>query len=129
MYGNVEQAKELTGMRPVNLGMEDETALDDAIMTWLEAATDYIKRSRGRDFEEEEGGVPDGINLIANRIAANIGMMCVVRRQTPVVRVDEFAIRMADPQVLTEDIMHDLSLYGRKLKDFFIRRVGDSDAD
>ncbi len=129
MYGSVEQVKELTGLRDNHLGLEDEAALDAAITTWLEAATDYIKQSRGRAFEEETGGVPDGINLIANRIAANVGMMCVMRRQTPVVRVDEFAIRMADPQVLTEDIIHDLSLYGRKLKAFFIRRVGDSDAD
>jgi hypothetical protein len=51
--------------------------------------------------------------MIARRIVANMVAFAVMRRDTPIVRIGEFAIQMSNDTFLTPAIQKDLQRYPR----------------
>ena len=123
-YSTVDDVIEFTGIRPGDLGLEDdpqgttdpesaESKMRILIESWLVQVKDLIDQNRNRDFHEEEDGVPPGIHNIALRVCANMVAQAVLRRDTPIVRVDDFNVRTVEDRVITSAIKDDLKQYAR----------------
>ena len=109
-YSNSDEVIAYTGIRPADLGLEDDEALAARLVAWLVQAKDLIDRDRNRDYHVETA-IPSGIHNIALRLVANMLAQARIRRDTPIVRVDDFAIRMVDDTVFTRAIQTDLRRY------------------
>jgi len=145
VYSSPEKVIEYTGVRPQDFGLEDEldgneevvkTAeekLESIIEGWLEQVKDLIDHDRNRDYHEEveEGKrekVPPGIEFIALRMAANMVAQANLRRQTPIVRHDDFSVDMVGDKVFTKAIQRDLARFPYK-PNFKLIVPGKGDAD
>lgn len=98
---------------PEEGGPEGQTASEKLVVKiegWLKEATDLINQDRNRDYRTEEI-VPPGIHRIARDLACNLVARSIFRRQNPIVRVGEFAIRLPDDTVFTKSIREELSRY------------------
>lgn len=124
IYGSVEDVLHLTGLRASDFSLEDDpeeeeegkTAdekLEGMIYKWLVEIKDMIDHIKNRDYHEE-GEVPPGIHGIANRVASNMGAVAILRRETPIVKNEDFSISVTDDRVFTSAIRNDLAVYPSK---------------
>lgn len=125
-YGDLEELKTVTGIRPEDLYFKDEEGgktaeekLDELLESWLVQIKDMIDQDRKRDYlKEYENGereqIPPGIHFIALRIAANMIAQAMVRRDTPVLKVGEYAVKMAEENIFTNAIKKDLAKFPAK---------------
>lgn len=119
-YSTIEDVKKYTGIKPKDLSIT-ETELNSLIEKWLAGVKSLIDADRNRNYTEE-GNVPAGIDLIALRMASNLVAIAVVRRDTPIVRVDDFNIQLVRDEIFTEPILRDLSRFPAKPR-FRLMRV------
>ncbi len=115
-YSSAEDVMQYTGVKPQDLGLDDELKLKEVIEKWLIQIKDIIDRDRNRDFHKEDGGVPPGIDHIAMRVCANVVAQASFRRESTIVQVDDYTIQMVDDRVFTTSIRDDLKRYPRKAR-------------
>lgn len=120
-YSTPEEVIHYTGVKPVDFGLEEQAELITLIETWLLQVKDLIDRDRNRNYLSEVE-VPAGIENIAMRMAANMVALANLRRETPVVKHDDFNIKMVEDKIFTNGIKEDLSRYPAKAR-FRITRV------
>lgn len=116
-YGTPGSVIDRTGIRPTDLGVDDDAELTGILEGWLREIRSIIDHDRRRDFLEEADGnlddVPNLVHGVANRMAANMVALTVLRRETPIVTINSFTVKMVEDRVLTEDIRRDLALIQR----------------
>ena len=113
-YSTAEEVMQYTGVKPGDLGLNEEQELKDVLEGWLIQIKDIIDKDRNRDYHQEGSEVPPGINHIAMRVCANVVAQASFRRESTIVQVDDYRIQMVDDQIFTEAIRSDLSRYPRK---------------
>jgi len=114
-YSSAEDVMQYTGVKPQDLGLDDELKLKEVIEKWLIQIKDIIDRDRNRNFHKEGSEVPPGIDHIAMRVCANVVAQASFRRESTIVQVDDYSIQMVDDQIFTKAIREDLSRYPRKM--------------
>lgn len=114
-YGTADAVKRRTGVQPDDLGLDDDASLVTFIEELLAEATDLMNRSirRATNYNDEDS-IPAGLNGVANDIVTSSLREMVSTRQTPVVRIDDFAVRTVSARVFTPDIQKRLRLYGAR---------------
>jgi len=110
MYSSVADVIAYTGIQYSDLNMDSVSELETYIEARLGDAKSFIDRSRNRDYEEE-GTVPDGINNIAMRIVSNMLAISVLRRDTPIIKQEDYNISITNDNVLTQSIKDDLAYF------------------
>lgn len=111
-YGSAAAVKTRTGVSFADLGL----ANDGALTSFLEELLDEVSEVMDRLLRRAESYLltdphPKGLDGIANDAAADAVRTMVVSRQTPVVRIDDFAVRTVTSRVLAPDIVARLRLY------------------
>ena len=114
-YSTAEEVMQYTGVKPGDLGLNEEQELKDVLEGWLIQIKDIIDKDRNRDYHQEGSEVPPGINHIAMRVCANVVAQASFRRESTIVQVDDYRIQMVDDQIFTKAIRSDLSRYPRKM--------------
>jgi len=122
IYSSVTQVINYTGIRPEDLGLETSCELEVIIHGWLVDIKNFIDEDRNRDYYIENK-IPSGINNITLRICANMIAQSQLRRDTPLVKIDDFNIQMVEDKIFTEAIRRDLSRFPAKPR-FRMLRVG-----
>ena len=119
-YSSVQAVREDSGVDESDLGYSDETngstakeQLDLKIMEWLTEAKGFIDQDRKRDFSADLVAgtitkIPPCIENIAKRIAVNMAKQAKVNRQSPILKVDDYTVKMTDDTILTKSILSDL---------------------
>lgn len=115
-YASPADVRARTGIRPDDLGFVGEAELDSFLTTLLEQVSDLANRWMRRDWLDElarglVGAIPAGLHAVAADMAAQALREMVATRQTPVVRIDDFAVRTVPGQLLTPDVRERLRLY------------------
>lgn len=123
LYSSAEEVIAYTGVRAADFklvadtggsGLTADEKLYAIINVWLAQAKDLIDTDRCRDYASESSEVPAGINNIAMRICANMVAQAVIRRETPIIRVGEYAVKFNDDAIFTRAIQTDLARYPKK---------------
>jgi len=132
-YSSVEDVVRTTGVRYEDLGFENDLTLRQWIADRLEEIKDLVDQDRNRDYAQEAAAgdrdkVPPGIHGIALRIMSNLIGQAIVRRTSPIVRVDDLAIRITEDQVFTKAIKDDLKRYPAKPRFSFMTISKKDDA-
>lgn len=128
-YSTAQDVIDFTGILPGDLNLVDISGGDTAseqlvtiIEGWLEEVKDLIDRDRNRDYAAESPDIPPGIHFIAKRIAANMVAQAVLRRDSPIIRINDYAVKMVSDEVFTPAIRRDLAVYPAKPR-FSIFRI------
>lgn len=109
-YGSAAGVITRTGVQPADLGLADSPALSAFLDEVLDEVTDVFDRVMRTSYLAEPS-TPKGLDGIANDAAADSVRTMMVSRQTPVVRIDDFAVRTVTSRVLAPDIMARLRAY------------------
>jgi len=120
-YNTPEEVIQYTGIRPEDLYLQDdieavegsqtaEEKLNALIEQWLTQIKNLINQDRNRDYSAE-AEVPPGIRNISLRMAANMVAQAQLRRETPIVKKDDFTISMVEDKIFTPSIKSDLSRF------------------
>jgi hypothetical protein len=109
-YSTAASVKTRTGAKPEDLGLEDDAALDAFVEEVLGEVTDLLDRAMRKSYLEADP-IPAGLNGIAADAASNALREMVATRQTPVVRIDDFVVRVIQSNIMTPDIVKRLKLY------------------
>lgn len=123
-YGSAAAVILRTGVQAADLGLEDTAALTSAIEDLLTETTDLMNRAMRRKVlvagvltavhwneDTDLAAIPAGLDGIANDIVAQSLRDMVATRQTPVVRIDDFAVRSLPARVFSPDVLKRLRLY------------------
>lgn len=109
-YGSASSVKTRTGVAPEDLGLDSEEDLDVFLNELLDEITDLFDRRMKKSYLAE-ASTPRGLDGIANDAAADSLRTMVATRQTPVVRIDDFAVRTIQTRVFSPDILSRLKIY------------------
>ncbi len=124
-YSSPETVINYTGVHPEDLGLDDQAELEDTIRGWLVDIKDLIDQDRNRDFHKEvENGrwekVPPAIDSIALKMASNMVAQAITRRDTPIIKIGEYAVRMVEDKVFTSNIKDELKRFPYKPEISFV---------
>jgi len=119
-YGSAEEVIASTGIKPESLRCDSDAALEHLLEGWLVQVKSLIDADRGKNFDTD---TPPGIHNIAVRICSNMATLMQYRVQSPVVRVDDFTVRMVSDEIFTPAIRRDLMRFPHRTR-FSLIRVG-----
>lgn len=133
-YGDPTDVIPLAGVKPKDLGLATEAALTTLVEARLAEITDWINQETRRDFEQEVidgelAAVPIGIEGYANQICRNVVASAVASRQTPIVRVDNWRVQIADPTIVSKEILAGLRRYRKRLPIGILRVRSQAEID
>lgn len=123
-YGSIDGVLIRSGIGPEDLGFIDDPdeveeedsgssdAFGDFIIELLTEATDLMDRVMRRSYLTA-ARIPAGLNGIANDAVAESIRVMVQSRQSPVVRIDDFAVSTISARLLTPEVMRRLRYYAR----------------
>lgn len=119
---------------PGDLGQDDDATLETFLEGILTEISDLINRRIGRNYLSElDAGtitaIPPGLTGIAADVAADSIRTMVATRQTPVVRIDDFAVSVLRSRVFSADVRDRLRLYGNRGIGAISLTMLESDAD
>lgn len=99
-----------TGVSPEDLGLTTTPELTAFMEGLLAEVTDILDREMRQSYLAA-ATVPAGLNGIAADAASDSLRTMIATRQTPVVRIDDFAVRVIQSRILSPDIKERLKLY------------------
>ena len=109
MYTTPTEVIRFTGVKPTDFrGVTDETDLNDLINDWILHADNLINSYCHRTFDTDYEYYP-AISNICLRLTANIIALAQSRKDTPVIRHDNWSIQAwISSDVFTDDLKNDL---------------------
>jgi|SRR5690606_23111091 len=114
-YGTAQRVRELTGVKPSDLGVADMAALDNLISAWLaDISAEIDARINGPVDPEAEPTRHAGVTAVAIRTAAKMVSYAVHSRSTPIVQVGEFAVQMLNSSEISRELDRELRPYYRR---------------
>jgi len=106
-YCNINDVIQLTGARPeiFNLQKTDTIKFEAILYEWIGQASDMITRFCNQTFQKP---IPPTVRNVAVRLTSNIIALAVSRRDTPLIKVDDWNIKITDTNVFTTSLKRDL---------------------
>ena len=97
-------------LKPQNLKLEktDTTKLNDIVEDIISECEDWIKTYTNNSFGE---GFPKAVELICFRAVSNMITFMIQRRDSPIIKVNDWNIQTVSSNVFTSDIKEDLEPY------------------
>ncbi|MGI6565617.1 hypothetical protein [Methanosphaera sp.] len=108
-YCTIDEVKRITGIKPTHFGFEktDTIGLDNLINQWIEQATTIIDEYCNRTFET----IPGGVGIACVQIVANIITNAEARKNSPLVKVNDWTVRTVPSEIFTTPIKELLTPY------------------
>ena len=114
-YGTAQRVRELTGVKPSDLGVADMAALDNLISAWLaDISAEIDARINGPVDPEAEPTRHAGVTAVAIRTTAKMVSYAIHSRSTPIVQVGDFAVQMLNSSEVSRELDRELQPYYRR---------------
>jgi hypothetical protein len=115
-YCTVEEVKELTQIRPDQLGLEAEDtdgldkeepdeALNALLAKWIGYCKSLIDGFCHQNFDDD---VPGGVAVVCLRMVANMVALSQTRKNTPLIKVNDWKVGISSSAIFTNDLKRDL---------------------
>ncbi len=116
-FCTVDEVKQITLSEPKDFDLEDEdeSGLHAIISAWINQAEDMIKSYCQRDFEEYDL-VPLTVKNVCIRLVANMIAFQFVRRDGPIIQVNDWKKEVSSSKIFTDDLKEDLKPFRKKKK-------------
>lgn len=105
---DVDEVIDFHGLKPINLGYdkEDTEALCEIVTKWISQSEDLIKRYTNNQFIDD---VPDAVKNVCIRLTSNMITLAIQRRDSPIIKVNDWQIRTVSSEIFTDDLKKDLA--------------------
>ena len=109
MLIDAEQVINFHGLKPkhFNLDKEDTGKLEQIVMEWILQSQDLINSYTHRQFTDEN--VKPAVQNVCLRLTSNMVALAIQRRDSPIIKVNDWTIQSVSSDVFTDDLKADLS--------------------
>ena len=108
MWITVDSVINFHGLKPkqFNLDKTDDVGLDDIISEWIIQGQSLIEMYCNRSFNEST--VSPALQNILLRLVSNMCTLAIQRRDTPIIKVNDWTISTVPSDIFTDDLKEDL---------------------
>lgn len=108
MWINTTQIINFTGLKPKQFNLEktDDTGLDDMLQEWILQCQSLIETYTHRSYSDSD--VPPAVQNICLRLVSNMCTLAIQRRDTPIIKVNDWNIQTVPSDIFTDDLKEDL---------------------
>jgi hypothetical protein len=96
------------GLKPkqFNLDKDDETGLNNMLCDWIRQCQSLIETYTHRTYTDET--VSPALQNILLRLVSNMCTLAIQRRDTPIIKVNDWNIQTVPSDIFTDDLKEDL---------------------
>ena len=96
------------GLKPKQFNLEktDETGLHNMLCEWIRQCQSLIETYTGRTYTPSS--VSGAVQNILLRLVSNMCTLAVQRRDTPIIKVNDWTIQTVPSDIFTDDLKEDL---------------------
>jgi hypothetical protein len=108
MMVDVNEVIEFHGLRPkhLQLATDDTAKLEEMVGKWIIQAEDLIIQYTNNPSLKED--VPPSVENVCLRLVSNMINVAITRRDTPIIKVNDWTIQSAGSRIFTQDLKDDL---------------------
>ena len=105
----------ITNSKPkqFNLEQDDTVGLNNIIQDWIDEAENLITSYCGKNFTEP---VPLAVKNVCKRLTANMIAFSSLRKDSPIIKVNDFRSEFVGSEIFTDDLKSDLKPFKIKKK-------------
>ncbi|MBQ6629153.1 MAG: hypothetical protein IJH65_10115 [Methanobrevibacter sp.] len=125
MWVNAEEVIAFTGAKPHTFRFEqkDKASLNTLIEGWIKQSESLIKSYCNNDFQSMEDNMPDAVVNVCLRLTANMVALAQARKETPLIKVNDWSIQTVGSEIFSQDLKDDLEPWVRERKSHKSDRV------
>ena len=106
LWVTVDEVVKFHGLKQQHLNIKDDTALfEETISKWIIQSEDLIKHYTHNQFVN---GVPDAVKNVCLRLVSNMCTLAVLKRETPIIKVNDWTMKAVPSDIFTDDLKEDL---------------------
>ena len=107
----VNDVIEFHGLKPKHfqLAVDDDTKLEAIVEKWITQAEDLIVKFTHNPALKED--TPAGVENICLRLVSNMINLAITRRDTPIIKVNDWTVQSTSSRVFSNDLKEDLKPY------------------
>lgn len=130
MYCTVDEVKRITGIKPKHFKIANDEELNTIIETWILQSMSIIDEYCQQTFSKEN--IPGGVSIACVQIVANIITNAESRKNSPLVKVNDWTVTTVPTEIFTKPIKELLKPYTKtderyeKAQIEFLTITGDS---
>lgn len=119
MWVSAEDIIEFTGVKPktFRLDKDDTEGLKTILEKWIGQSESLICNFCNYDFLDGED-IPGAIQNVCLRLTANMVALAQARKDTPVIKVNDWTIKTVGSDIFTEDLKDDLAPFVHERKSY-----------
>ena len=108
MWISVDDVINFTGLKPKHLNLEkdDTTGLNNIVSDWINQSQDLINMYTNRNYADAT--VRDAIRNVCLRLTSNMVSLAIQKRDSPIIKVNDWTIQNVSSDIFTEELKHDL---------------------
>lgn len=111
MWVNAEDIIEFTGVKPKTFryDKDDTESLTLLLEKWIKQSESLICSYCNYNFHDIDDVIPDAVANVCLRLTANMVALAQARKDTPVVKVNDWSIQTVSSDIFTDDLKDDLA--------------------
>jgi len=108
MWISVDDVINFHGLKPKHLNLEkdDTEKLEEIVSDWILQAQDLINVYTNRNYTDET--VRDAVKNICLRLTSNMVSLAIQKRDSPIIKVNDWTIQNVSSDIFTDELKHDL---------------------
>ena len=108
MWISVDDVINFHGLKPKHLNLEkdDTEKLEEIVSDWILQAQDLINVYTNRNYTDET--VRDAVKNVCLRLTSNMVSLAIQKRDSPIIKVNDWTIQNVSSDIFTEELRHDL---------------------
>lgn len=120
-------------LKPVQFGLQktDTTSLNALLSDWIVQCQDLINTYTHRQYTSTT--VPPAVQNVLLRLVSNMVTLAIQRRDSPIIKVNDWSVQTISSDIFSDDLKSDLSLFVKDSSNdytkigFFAITGGDDD--
>lgn len=108
MWISVDDVINFHGLKPKHLNLEkdDTEKLETIVSDWISQSEDLINTYTNRHYTDEN--VRDAVRNVCLRLTSNMVSLAIQKRDSPIVKVNDWTIQNVPSNIFTNDLKEDL---------------------
>lgn len=108
MWISVNDLINFHGLKPQHLNLEktDVSGLNDILTDWIIQSQDLINNYTNRNYTDSI--VPPSVKNICLRLTSNMVSLAIQKRDSPIIKVNDWSIQNVSSDIFTDDLKDDL---------------------
>lgn len=108
MWISVDDVINFHGLKPKHLNLEkdDTEKLEEIVSDWILQSQDLINMYTNRNYTDST--VRDAVRNICLRLTSNMVSLAIQKRDSPIIKVNDWTIQNVPSNIFTDDLKEDL---------------------